>query len=498
MSAPAWCPDPIAQRWWDGTNWTDHTRVEGEIGPSGPVADPVGQPPAGWYSDPMAERWWDGAAWTTQTRVHWPPVSLDLDPSPSGLSTSEVAKTATRRRRLVSVVVTTAVLLGLVIAVAVAVTSGGDRTDPSAAVTSAPTPPSSPSPQSAPSITAPAGAIPVEAEGGTVRVTTEESTRVSIATCPGLLAEVPASSCVDMETDGVAYALTLTELDDGVTVSAYEFEITGAAITATLQLVGTLYVPAVPGTTLTVEAARVPVTVGDVFGLVSTVRSDQDETSTVEFFSAASGDLAPSAVLVGGRAELAADGSSIAVMFDNDEQSRRFTTLFPVAGTWMSVTEVLEKSVADDRFEVAGPVETSEIVVRTVSPPRETTPATTAPFDDGLGAVGTIIDGFPVPCDGSWITIVASRPLEQVADVLARNPGTRAVKNADACPSLNPTFASGSLAGRDIYVVFYGPFDFLDEARGTCNQLGLFEMNDCFVAPLTFNEADRNLRYGPL
>ncbi|WP_373070470.1 hypothetical protein [Gemmatimonas sp.] len=332
--------------------------------------------------------------------------------------------------------------------------------------------------------------------GGVVQAVDFVTTPISIASCPGLLAAVTATSCTEMESGGETYALTLTDLTSGVGVTGYQLATEGSAIAAIAQVSGTVVLPETPGVVLEVEAFRVPVSTGDVLGLVATVGSEEGESSTVELFTVNDGVLMPAVVLSDGRAELATDGNTIAAVFIRDQQNRRYTTLYPMADGWMSVTEVLEKSVARSRVDASAPVQQPiEIVLEREPVPIETVPAVQT---DGFGATGTLIDGYGVPCDGAWITIVGSKTYEQVAAALAGNPAAMAVKNADTCPSLNPTFSGGSLMGEDIYVVFYGPFYFLDEARGTCNQLGFTAMNDCFVAPLTFNAGDRSVRYGPL
>ncbi len=64
--ADGWYPDPddpgASFRYWDGTDWTEHTR---------PV-DPEPEIAAGWYPDPddggRSQRYWDGTDWTERTR----------------------------------------------------------------------------------------------------------------------------------------------------------------------------------------------------------------------------------------------------------------------------------------------------------------------------------------------------------------------------------------------------------------------------------------------
>lgn len=69
--------------------------------------------------------------------------------------------------------------------------------------------------------------------------------------------------------------------------------------------------------------------------------------------------------------------------------------------------------------------------------------------------------------------------------------------SVDMCPSMNPRFSSGPHQGQDIYVLFYGPFSTLRDAQDMCFALGRTTKDQCFLAPLTMNAADRSVRFGP-
>lgn len=76
-----WYPDPgggPGQRWWDGSSWTSHTDEPQKLAPavemhalpaaSQPVRADV--PDEGWHpdpADPSQLRWWDGSDWTDHT-----------------------------------------------------------------------------------------------------------------------------------------------------------------------------------------------------------------------------------------------------------------------------------------------------------------------------------------------------------------------------------------------------------------------------------------------
>lgn len=74
-----WYPDPHdpnAERWWDGSAWSEHVR---------PVV-PAPAVPAGWYDDPHVAgqlRYWDGIGWTDHTAPqHVPsPSPTSFDPA---------------------------------------------------------------------------------------------------------------------------------------------------------------------------------------------------------------------------------------------------------------------------------------------------------------------------------------------------------------------------------------------------------------------------------
>jgi transcription initiation factor TFIIIB Brf1 subunit/transcription initiation factor TFIIB len=131
-------------------------------------------------------------------------------------------------------------------------------------------------------------------------------------------------------------------------------------------------------------------------------------------------------------------------------------------------------------------------------------PATSSPPDIARTTLAPATTSAPlavprgvVDCDGSWLTVVASTPLINVELELDRNAGSKVLKTDESCESLNPTFSAGAYAGQSIHVVFYGPFATSFAAQEQCLNLGKFKTNDCYVAPLTNNPADRSVRYGP-
>jgi len=110
------------------------------------------------------------------------------------------------------------------------------------------------------------------------------------------------------------------------------------------------------------------------------------------------------------------------------------------------------------------------------------------------------IDGYEMAqpaCDGSFITIVMGAGAGGIIGGVKANPEASYLRTDITCASLNPTFSSGSLKGQPIYVLFYGPYQDRFEAQDKCLALGITKKANCYVAPLTDQESDRQVRYGP-
>ena len=110
------------------------------------------------------------------------------------------------------------------------------------------------------------------------------------------------------------------------------------------------------------------------------------------------------------------------------------------------------------------------------------------------------IDGYEMAqpaCDGSFITIIMGAGAGGIVSGVTANPGASYLRTDITCASLNPTFSSGSLEGQPIYVLFYGPYLDRFEAQNKCLELGFTQKANCYVAPLTDQESDRQVRYGP-
>jgi len=118
----------------------------------------------------------------------------------------------------------------------------------------------------------------------------------------------------------------------------------------------------------------------------------------------------------------------------------------------------------------------------------------------GIASQDLWISGYEMaqpPCDGSFITIVASVPAVQVIEAMSKFNNARYLKTLITCDSLNPYFTTEKFAGQPKYAVFFGPYSDRYEAQDKCLALGLTKMIKCAIAPLTDSESDRKLRYGP-
>jgi hypothetical protein len=157
---------------------------------------------------------------------------------------------------------------------------------------------------------------------------------------------------------------------------------------------------------------------------------------------------------------------------------------------WYVQRTVLDKSEAD--LLEAGylvPVESSELLIEGEMPVF----ADAAPEEYW-------IDGYEMAqpaCDGSFITIVMGAGAGGIISGVTANPEASYLRTDITCASLNPTFNSGSLKGQPIYILFYGPYQDRFEAQNKCLDLGITKKANCYVAPLTNQESDRQVRYGP-
>ena len=238
--------------------------------------------------------------------------------------------------------------------------------------------------------------------------------------------------------------------------------------------------------------------------LVESVSGD-DVTATLEFVGATDdGQITTLGVYQGTGVDLAVDLDRVYVAMQRsggDAQGGALvSTIYPARDGWSAVEEVVNddqlSTLLGQREVVLFRSTTDGFVpptTTTTSPPTTTTipPTTTTIPSSGL------IPGSAVSCDGSWIAIVSSQTLERTASAVSKFPGAYAVKNEDACASLNPTFSRGSDAGLPIYIVFYGPFYDRYDAQNQCLSLGRTTFSQCYVAPLTNNTSDRSIRFGP-
>ena len=491
-----WYRDPVAERWWDGSGWTQLTRVTGESRPDGPIVADNSDQPASWLPDPFTERYWDGSTWTSDSRpkagasTTTSTVATSTATSPQStaattISSSPRSTPTSRRFRMVAIICGVVALLAVAIIFVLGFVGGDDTTSTDLEI--------------------PVGAAPVPRPNGFLRAQSGSPVSLSSASCGGLLAKISAINCIEATLDNGLHALAF--VDDGVEIAVSVFRIStvDSEISAEQVLTGVIGASEELNVEFSVRAYILGLITGDAFALLVDQVSDDQATTTIEFIGSTSGDVISSlGIYRGSGADLAADFDRVYVALlrdaDRPEGGSLVSTIYPAAGGWVAVEEVLASNelaaLLGQREEILfqstrdgfRPPETT-----TTAPPTTTTvpPTTTTIPSSGL------IPGSAVSCDGSWIAIVSSQTFERTASAVSKFSGAYAVKNEDACASLNPTFSRGSDAGLPIYIVFYGPFYDRYDAQNQCLSLGRTTFSQCYVAPLTNNTADRSIRFGP-
>jgi hypothetical protein len=501
-----WYRDPVAERWWDGAEWTNLVRTTGDSHDDGPISVDNTDQPAGWLPDPIAERFWNGSQWTAETRQQGSlpsPViprspqatsSRPSTPSPSATSNASAISPASKKksgagRRYKAVAIVAGVIALIAVGTVLFVGSRNDDGGNDEAV-----------------LDIPVGATPVSTMGGYLRPQPATPISLSVASCGGLLAKVDAAQCIEASIGGVQHALVF--VDDGVEVFVSVFRIsTKESVIETQQVLsGTIGLSERLNTEIALHAYVLRLSTGAAFALLVEEISMDTVTTTVEFVGASSvGVISTVGVYQGSGIDLAVDIDRVFVAKERESSTNDnslVSTIFPDKDGWLEVEEVLSISALDsllrgreavlfrsstDGFEPPPPSTTTTTTTTTTTLP----PTTTTIPTSGL------ISGASIACDGSWMTIVSSQTFERTQSVLDKFPGAFAVKNEEACASLNPTFTRGSDAGKPIYVVFYGPYFDRYDAQGQCLNLGRTTMSQCYVAPLTNNVADRSIRLGP-
>ena len=487
-----WYRDPVAERWWDGAEWTSLTRTVGETRPDGPVASENADRPAAWLPDPFTERRWDGSQWTAETRpkgnppTPTPAPAVIQSPTTSTPSSSTHPSPAARRYRTVAVVAGAIAVIAVAVVVAVGLLGGDDTSDAS-------------------DIEVPVGAVSVSTSAGFLREQPGSPVTLSSASCGGLLAKISATDCIEASFDDVLHALIF--VDDGVEVYVSIFRISTleSGIEAEQVLTGVVGRSDQLDTEISVHAYILGLLTGDAFALLVESVSGDDVTTTLEFVGSTSdGQITTLGVYQGSGVDLAVDLDRVYVAMQRtggDAQGGALvSTIYPAIDGWAAVEEVVNNdqlsTLLGQREVVLFRSSTDGFApptTTTTAPPTTTTipPTTTTIPSSGL------IPGSALSCDGSWIAIVSSQTLERTPSAVSKFPGAYAVKNEDACASLNPTFSRGSDAGQPIYVVFFGPYFDRYDAQNQCLSIGRTEMSQCYVAPLTNDPADRSVRFGP-
>ncbi len=98
-------------------------------------------------------------------------------------------------------------------------------------------------------------------------------------------------------------------------------------------------------------------------------------------------------------------------------------------------------------------ITSTSLVVAASDPPPPPTEAPRLEGDLGLPTPMT-----QPPCDGSYITVLASVRDQSVGSFLDSYPGAAYLRTETTCSSLSPRFTTGPYAGQQIYLIYYGPY----------------------------------------
>lgn len=499
-----WYRDPIAERWWDGIGWSSSTRASGETSPDGPIAVDNADDPAGWRPDPFTERFWNGSQWTAETRAKERSSSPTTTPSPSQPtpvqqtsspqqalappSSKPPSPTARRYKRLaVLAAVVVVVSIGVIVAVSL-LRSGADSPGAS-------------------DIDTPIGAVNVSISNGILRPQRGTPIVLSSPSCGGLLAKVDAIDCIEAFPNSTRHAMAFVNDGANISVSVFRIEVSGSGIVAEQIMNGDIGPSAQLGTGFSVHAYNLGLVTGDAFALLVEKATEADVRSTLEFIGTGNeGQVTTLGVYRGSGVDLAVDIDRVFVAMKRESNSGQdsllLSTIYPAKAGWAAVDEVVTQvqlsAVFSEREVVLFRSSTAGLrPIPTTTTTSTTTTTTTIPPTTTTIPTSGLIPGYLLSCDGSWIAIVSSQTFERTESVLNKFPGAYAVRNEDACLSLNPTFSRGSDAGKPIYVVFFGPFYDRYSAQQQCLSLGRTTFSQCYVAPLTNNVSDRSIRFGP-
>lgn len=512
MAKQDWYPDPVTERWWDGSQWTTQTRMKGHEANDGPIAVNNPHDPASWKADPFTERFWDGQRWTSETRNK--PVQnqmssqtkISTGTSGSSMATprqfptqpanttgpklrSSTSQSSQRYRAiaLISAGVTVSAV-AVIIVVGFFLGRGDDSTTRG---------------QDTSTVEVPVGAQRLATNGGFLQPVSDSSIQLSAASCGGLLAKIQATDCLETSIDGKNYALVFFDDGNVVSVNIFQVATSDSSIDARKILSGIVATSSELNSQVSVNAYTVGLISGNAFALLVEERSGNDVTVNLEFIgSDTTNGLTTLAVFNGANMNLAVDFDRVYVStqrLGNDDASSIVATVYPTNDGWFVVEEVLDLTSLESLLSTRESLLFNSAVDGLGPPALSTTvpPPTTPPTSTTTPRTSGLVSGSLLECDGSWISIVSSQPFRTIESGLKNHPGSSAVKNVDACASLNPYFNDGANIGEPIYVIFYGPFFSRYEAQDYCISLGKTTFSQCYVAPLTNDDSDRSVRYGP-
>ena len=130
--------------------------------------------------------------------------------------------------------------------------------------------------------------------------------------------------------------------------------------------------------------------------------------------------------------------------------------------TTVATTLPLGTSTAPTVAPTLTPAPTSAATAAIVDPAPATDPPPPTEPPRIAGDLGLATPMSQPACDGNYITVVSSIPAAQVAAILQTYPDAAYLRTETTCPSLSARFASGTHAGEQIYIVYYGPYSQAD------------------------------------
>ena len=341
----------------------------------------------------------------------------------------------------------------------------------------------------------PKDAVPIPNAAGGIETADGSTLLVKSETCRDLQSMTAADGCVEVGNRG---AVTVSDLGGRWGVDVYSFSTSAMSPLATRQLTGDFDLVDGAGDVETLrilESSDWPLVIIEhsVTPFLEQSRSRLQIVSFGDDFARVEADIESA------RWQPFYRAASLLMFAEsyqaNDDvccpTSLVLYNLIPSVPRWYMTTETLDASMVEEMSRRSREFETRYFLDNLVPVATTTTTlpvTTTSQVPDVAGDIW---------CNGSWITIVGSHTAASVDQARQAFPGAQVGRTTDMCPSLAPYFTVGPSTGEPIYVIYFGPVWSRLDAQQVCRDMGFISMSDCYVAPLTLNTSDRNVRFGP-